>query len=159
MRSAFSAVDWHVHEMLYGYLPAVVTGLLLTASFVNSAAYKVYPRPAICLRLDISNTVHVDVDLLIFDIRQPFPRCHVEPPKLVRPHSSLQLDVGSKLGGFVPRQIHIGHARMRCQKKISNGRLIEIGSVRYGRKRWSLRGPLLLTSRYDVAVNTPALSQ
>ena len=29
--SAFSAVDWHVHEMLYGYLPAVVTGFLLTA--------------------------------------------------------------------------------------------------------------------------------
>jgi len=27
----FSAVDWHVHEMLYGYLPAVVTGFLLTA--------------------------------------------------------------------------------------------------------------------------------
>ena len=25
------AVDWHVHEMLYGYLPAVVTGFLLTA--------------------------------------------------------------------------------------------------------------------------------
>ena len=143
--------------MLYGYLPAVVTGFLLTASFVNSAVYKVYPRPAICYRH--SNIVHVDVDLLIFDIRQPFPRCHVEPPKLVRPHSSLQLDVGSKLGGFVPRQIHIGHARMRCQQKISNGRLIEIGSVRYGRKRWSLRGPLLLTSRYDVAVNTPALSQ
>ena len=29
--SAFSAVDWHVHEMLYGFLPAVVTGFLLTA--------------------------------------------------------------------------------------------------------------------------------
>jgi uncharacterized protein involved in response to NO len=27
----FSPVDWHVHEMLYGYLPAVVTGFLLTA--------------------------------------------------------------------------------------------------------------------------------
>src|SRR5689334_3591632 len=23
--------DWHVHEMLYGYVPAVVTGFLLTA--------------------------------------------------------------------------------------------------------------------------------
>jgi uncharacterized protein involved in response to NO len=29
--SGFSAVDWHIHEMLYGYLPAVVTGFLLTA--------------------------------------------------------------------------------------------------------------------------------
>ncbi|MGI8524614.1 MAG: NnrS family protein [Pseudolabrys sp.] len=27
----FSPVDWHVHEMLYGYLPAVVTGFMLTA--------------------------------------------------------------------------------------------------------------------------------
>ena len=29
--SAFAPVDWHVHEMLYGYLPAIVTGFLLTA--------------------------------------------------------------------------------------------------------------------------------
>ncbi|BCG75204.1 short-chain dehydrogenase [Mesorhizobium sp. 113-1-2] len=29
--SAFSAVDWHVHELLFGYLAAVVTGFLLTA--------------------------------------------------------------------------------------------------------------------------------
>jgi uncharacterized protein involved in response to NO len=31
LRSTFGAIDWHVHEMLYGYLPAVVTGFLLTA--------------------------------------------------------------------------------------------------------------------------------
>lgn len=29
--STFAAVDWHVHEMLYGYLPAIITGFLLTA--------------------------------------------------------------------------------------------------------------------------------
>ncbi len=29
--SAFAPVDWHVHEMLYGYLPAIVAGFLLTA--------------------------------------------------------------------------------------------------------------------------------
>ena len=29
--SAFGPVDWHVHEMLYGYLPAIVAGFLLTA--------------------------------------------------------------------------------------------------------------------------------
>src|SRR5476651_1408825 len=29
--TSFSPVDWHVHEMLYGYLPAVMTGFLLTA--------------------------------------------------------------------------------------------------------------------------------
>jgi uncharacterized protein involved in response to NO len=29
--TAFGPVDWHVHEMLYGFLPAIVTGFLLTA--------------------------------------------------------------------------------------------------------------------------------
>ncbi|WP_119274603.1 NnrS family protein [Taklimakanibacter deserti] len=29
--SLFAPMDWHAHEMLYGYLPAVMTGFLLTA--------------------------------------------------------------------------------------------------------------------------------
>lgn len=29
--TAFGPVDWHVHEMLYGFVPAVITGFLLTA--------------------------------------------------------------------------------------------------------------------------------
>src|SRR4051794_41511353 len=29
--SAFAPRDWHVHEMLYGFLPAVITGFLFTA--------------------------------------------------------------------------------------------------------------------------------
>jgi len=29
--SAFAPRDWHIHEMLYGFLPAVVTGFLFTA--------------------------------------------------------------------------------------------------------------------------------
>jgi uncharacterized protein involved in response to NO len=29
--SAFAPVDWHVHEMLFGYLAAIITGFLLTA--------------------------------------------------------------------------------------------------------------------------------
>jgi uncharacterized protein involved in response to NO len=29
--SAFVPRDWHVHEMLYGFLPAVITGFLFTA--------------------------------------------------------------------------------------------------------------------------------
>src|SRR4029078_7867893 len=29
--SAFMPRDWHVHEMLYGFLPAVITGFLFTA--------------------------------------------------------------------------------------------------------------------------------
>lgn len=31
LRTALAPRDWHVHEMLYGYLPAAVTGFLLTA--------------------------------------------------------------------------------------------------------------------------------
>lgn len=31
LQTAFAPRDWHVHEMLYGYLPAVITGFLLTA--------------------------------------------------------------------------------------------------------------------------------
>ena len=29
--SVFTPVDWHIHEMLFGFLPAVMTGFLLTA--------------------------------------------------------------------------------------------------------------------------------
>jgi uncharacterized protein involved in response to NO len=29
--TAFSVLDWHIHELLYGYLPAIVAGFLLTA--------------------------------------------------------------------------------------------------------------------------------
>ena len=29
--TTFSPLDWHIHEMLYGYLPGVITGFLLTA--------------------------------------------------------------------------------------------------------------------------------
>lgn len=31
LSTVFGPIDWHVHEMLYGYLPAIVTGFLLTA--------------------------------------------------------------------------------------------------------------------------------
>jgi len=31
LNTAFAPRDWHVHEMLYGYVPAVMTGFLLTA--------------------------------------------------------------------------------------------------------------------------------
>ena len=31
LRSAFAPRDWHIHEMLFGYLPAVMTGFLFTA--------------------------------------------------------------------------------------------------------------------------------
>jgi uncharacterized protein involved in response to NO len=31
MPTAFSPLDWHIHEMLYGHVAAVMTGFLLTA--------------------------------------------------------------------------------------------------------------------------------
>lgn len=31
LSTGFAPRDWHIHEMLYGYLPAVITGFLLTA--------------------------------------------------------------------------------------------------------------------------------
>jgi uncharacterized protein involved in response to NO len=31
LQTAFMPRDWHIHEMLYGYVPAVMTGFLLTA--------------------------------------------------------------------------------------------------------------------------------
>ena len=31
LRSHLAPIDWHVHELLYGYLPAIVAGFLLTA--------------------------------------------------------------------------------------------------------------------------------
>jgi hypothetical protein len=31
LSTVFSPVDWHVHEMLYGYVPTIVTGFLLAA--------------------------------------------------------------------------------------------------------------------------------
>jgi uncharacterized protein involved in response to NO len=31
LRTAYSALDWHIHEMLYGYVAAVIAGFLLTA--------------------------------------------------------------------------------------------------------------------------------
>lgn len=73
--------------------------------------------------------------------------------------SSLRLDVGSKIGGFTARQIHIGHSRMWCRQKIRDRRFVEIWFIRYGRKRWSLRGALLLIRRHDMAGSTPALGK
>ncbi len=31
LQTAFHPIDWHIHEMLFGFLPAIVTGFLLTA--------------------------------------------------------------------------------------------------------------------------------
>ena len=38
--TTFSPVDSHIHEMLYGYLPAVITGFLLPPFRIGPAAFR-----------------------------------------------------------------------------------------------------------------------
>jgi len=49
LMTAFSPRDWHVHEMLYGYVPAVVTGFLLTAIPNWTGRLPLQGRPLIAL--------------------------------------------------------------------------------------------------------------
>ena len=49
--TAFAPVDWHVHELLYGYLPAVVAGFLLTAVPNWTGRLPVTGRPLLGLLL------------------------------------------------------------------------------------------------------------
>jgi uncharacterized protein involved in response to NO len=47
--SAFAPRDWHVHEMLYGYLPAVITGFLFTAIPNWTGRLPIQGRPLLLL--------------------------------------------------------------------------------------------------------------
>lgn len=49
--SLFSPVDWHAHEMLFGFLPAIVTGFLLTAipNWTGRLPVQGYPLLALVL--------------------------------------------------------------------------------------------------------------
>jgi uncharacterized protein involved in response to NO len=47
--SAFAPRDWHVHEMLYGYLPAVITGFLFTAIPSWTGRLPIQGRPLLAL--------------------------------------------------------------------------------------------------------------
>ena len=49
--SAFAPRDWHVHEMLYGFLPAVITGFLLTAVPNWTGRLPLQGRPLLALVL------------------------------------------------------------------------------------------------------------
>jgi uncharacterized protein involved in response to NO len=49
--TAFAPRDWHVHEMLYGYVPAVVTGFLLTAIPNWTGRLPLQGRPLLILLL------------------------------------------------------------------------------------------------------------
>jgi uncharacterized protein involved in response to NO len=49
LSTAFVPRDWHVHEMLYGYLPAVITGFLFTAIPSWTGRLPVQGRPLLVL--------------------------------------------------------------------------------------------------------------
>ena len=33
---AFNPVDWHVHELIYGYVPAIIAGFIITRKSFSS---------------------------------------------------------------------------------------------------------------------------
>ena len=49
LTSALAPRDWHVHEMLYGYLPAVITGFLFTAIPNWTGRLPIQGRPLLAL--------------------------------------------------------------------------------------------------------------
>ncbi|NIX75921.1 NnrS family protein [Microvirga terricola] len=51
LSTAFSPRDWHIHEMLYGYLPAIITGFLLTAVPNWTGRMPLQGRPLLVLLL------------------------------------------------------------------------------------------------------------
>lgn len=51
LSTAFAPRDWHVHEMLYGYVPAIVTGFLLTAIPNWTGRLPIQGRPLLILVL------------------------------------------------------------------------------------------------------------
>jgi uncharacterized protein involved in response to NO len=51
LSTAFAPRDWHIHEMLYGYLSAVITGFLLTAVPNWTGRFPLQGRPLLFLVL------------------------------------------------------------------------------------------------------------
>lgn len=51
LSTAFAPRDWHIHEMLYGFLPAVITGFLLTAVPNWTGRMPLQGRPLLALVL------------------------------------------------------------------------------------------------------------
>ena len=49
LTTAFRPRDWHIHEMLYGYLPAVITGFLFTAIPNWTGRLPIQGRPLMAL--------------------------------------------------------------------------------------------------------------
>ena len=69
LHSAFAPRDWHVHEMLYGYLPAVITGFLFTAIPNWTGRLPIQGKPLLALVLvwvagRVAVTISADVGWL-----------------------------------------------------------------------------------------------
>src|SRR5262249_42239437 len=77
MPTAFSPRDWHIHEMLYGYLPTVITGFLLTAipnwtgrlplqggALAGLVTVWIAGRIAVCISVVIGPLASATVDVL-----------------------------------------------------------------------------------------------
>src|SRR5581483_7443470 len=64
--SALSPLDWHVHEMLFGYVAAVITGFLLTAIPNWTGRLPIQGLPLLALVLVwIAGRLAVDLSALI----------------------------------------------------------------------------------------------
>ena len=69
LHSAFAPRDWHVHEMLYGYLPAVITGFLFTSIPNWTGRLPIQGKPLLALVLvwiagRVAVTISADVGWL-----------------------------------------------------------------------------------------------
>ena len=64
--TTFSPVDWHIHEMLYGYLPAIITGFLLTAIPNWTGRLPLQGKPlAMLLAVWIAGRIAIGVSVVI----------------------------------------------------------------------------------------------
>jgi uncharacterized protein involved in response to NO len=64
--TTFSPIDWHIHEMLYGYLPAIITGFLLTAIPNWTGRFPLQGKPlAVLVLVWIAGRVAIDVSAAI----------------------------------------------------------------------------------------------
>jgi uncharacterized protein involved in response to NO len=64
--TTFSPIDWHIHEMLYGYLPAIITGFLLTAIPNWTGRLPLQGKPlAVLLAVWIAGRVAIGVSVVI----------------------------------------------------------------------------------------------
>src|SRR5258708_23216638 len=92
LASAFAARDWHVHEMLYGYLPAVITGFLFTAIPNWTGRLPIQGPPLLLLvmvwiagRLGVTFSAEIGwLGTMLGDSRFLLPRAARPAPRILR---------------------------------------------------------------------------